>query len=569
MSSKISMTKPSFIICKYEDVGPTDCFESVGGKAIRIGMLYKGTENILSEHFKATKIYENKDSFVKNEDPSISNYIKGNSAPLELEDGKIAMIDLNSLEARWGITASKINSIAFMKSVDISKALGDLLITKFLKKANLQKLTAEDGSKPYQDINMTEVPTDDLFTSLDPNMKFENLTNSTSLFIQNFSNVVENLNPLQAEDLILPPMENEHKEKKEETKNRLDVTNKYSLEMSHISLSHDDDRGEEKDILKTDEELGHGSSKTVYNGAILNPLNGPKSAAIIRYTCADQEEKIREKGFKDRFNNKPGFIPTIEDGKDLIQPKLFTISDFELTDKSSLNQLGILNERLGILIDAARGIETMHTENVVHKDIKLDNILFEVKEGKNIGYISDLGLASDLNSKDSYTQESSLKGTPGSTAPEQRNKHTYTASDIWSLGMTLYKAIYGKEKEYIPLQAAIDLYKQLKKNRDGVDFDDFIKNIPNYDSFWEITAKVEKHLYPKSTSSYSKDLQTVYNNTRHSIKYKNIKTKYLFDLDDLIFQSTQLDPKLRIDISNFINLLEAAKRELEKHINMP
>ena len=81
----------------------------------------------------------------------------------------------------------------------------------------------------------------------------------------------------------------------------------------------------------------------------------------------------------------------------------------------------------------------MHTNNVLHRDIKSDNILFsldgEIK-------ITDLGFACSLDEK--RNQRKTKIGTPNWVAPEIVRGVMYDKSvDIWSYGCFAYELATG------------------------------------------------------------------------------------------------------------------------------
>jgi serine/threonine protein kinase len=95
--------------------------------------------------------------------------------------------------------------------------------------------------------------------------------------------------------------------------------------------------------------------------------------------------------------------------------------------------------RLGI--DVASAIGFAHREGVIHRDIKVDNILFD-DHGNAI--VADFGIARAVSNYVQQTGTNMVVGTPQYFSPEQaRGLPLDGRADIYSLGVTLYKAATG------------------------------------------------------------------------------------------------------------------------------
>lgn len=93
-----------------------------------------------------------------------------------------------------------------------------------------------------------------------------------------------------------------------------------------------------------------------------------------------------------------------------------------------------------IFFDVVLGLEFLHARNVIHRDIKLDNILLSDKFRAKI---ADFGI-SKINPPGNLLYEQC--GTPAYLAPEIIKNKGYTgfATDIWSLGVLLHTLLLGK-----------------------------------------------------------------------------------------------------------------------------
>lgn len=105
-------------------------------------------------------------------------------------------------------------------------------------------------------------------------------------------------------------------------------------------------------------------------------------------------------------------------------------------------------EALQIALAIAQVLEAAHRINLVHRDIKPENTFVDRTDDGPAVRVVDFGLAFIADATSSIgrmTEEGILGGTPAYMSPEQaRGKAVGPASDIYSLGCTLYELIAGR-----------------------------------------------------------------------------------------------------------------------------
>lgn len=98
-----------------------------------------------------------------------------------------------------------------------------------------------------------------------------------------------------------------------------------------------------------------------------------------------------------------------------------------------------IREAVGIAIQIAQGMEAAHANNIIHRDIKPQNIIIS-RDGKV--KVADFGIAK-APSTNTVTQ--SALGSVHYLSPEQaRGGYSDERSDIYSLGVTLYEMLCGQ-----------------------------------------------------------------------------------------------------------------------------
>lgn len=96
--------------------------------------------------------------------------------------------------------------------------------------------------------------------------------------------------------------------------------------------------------------------------------------------------------------------------------------------------------RIGMQLLAA--LRAAHRLGVVHRDVKPGNVLIG-QDGRAV--LADFGIARGVDGTTRTTTSGVLVGSPAYIAPERaRGERGGAASDLWSLGATLYTAVEGR-----------------------------------------------------------------------------------------------------------------------------
>ncbi|KAA6390816.1 MAG: putative Calcium/calmodulin-dependent protein kinase type 1 [Streblomastix strix] len=114
-----------------------------------------------------------------------------------------------------------------------------------------------------------------------------------------------------------------------------------------------------------------------------------------------------------------------------------------------------------IMLSLFQAIKYMHDRGIAHRDLKLDNILYENDSPQSPIKVSDFGLSRFIEEQQMM---SSCCGTPGYVAPEVLARRGYGPEcDLWSLGVIMYVLLCGFPPFYDENDAI--LYTQIQTGK--------------------------------------------------------------------------------------------------------
>lgn len=191
------------------------------------------------------------------------------------------------------------------------------------------------------------------------------------------------------------------------------------------------------------EKLGYGGMAMVYKATDFHVAQ--EVALKILHEQYSQDEEIIQ-----RFNREadifyqlkhPNIVPIISHGEH--EGKFYIAMDYmsggTLYDLFRTPEEVDSEFTIHILKQVASALDFAHTQGVIHRDLKLENILLE----NDTAYLTDFGIAFLIDAT-RLTSQQAIKGTPLYMSPEQALGLSVTNStDIYSLAVMAYLMTTG------------------------------------------------------------------------------------------------------------------------------
>jgi eukaryotic-like serine/threonine-protein kinase len=201
---------------------------------------------------------------------------------------------------------------------------------------------------------------------------------------------------------------------------------------------------------KLEAKLGSGGMSTVYLARDAT-LDRDVAVKVMHREMSEQEdqlERFRQEARAVAKLSHPNVVAVIDAGEDGGHPYIvFEYVEGE-TLKQRISRVGPLDtqDALAYAIEIARGLTVAHARNMVHRDIKPQNVLID-SEGR--AKLTDFGISRQLE-QDGMTATGRVLGTTDYVAPEQAmGRAVDPRSDVYSLGVVLYEMLTGQ----VPFQA--------------------------------------------------------------------------------------------------------------------
>lgn len=195
-------------------------------------------------------------------------------------------------------------------------------------------------------------------------------------------------------------------------------------------------------------ELGHGGMATVY---LANDSKHQRQVAIkvLRPDLAaalGPERFLREIRIAANLNH-PHILALFDSGEaeGFLYYVMPYIKGHTLRDRIDKEGELPINEAVRLIREVADALAFAHSQGVVHRDIKPDNVMLT----GNHAIVADFGIAkavSEATGRDKLTTAGVALGTPAYMSPEQAtaDPHVDHRADIYALGAMAYELLSGR-----------------------------------------------------------------------------------------------------------------------------
>ncbi|KRX05951.1 Protein kinase-like domain [Pseudocohnilembus persalinus] len=239
---------------------------------------------------------------------------------------------------------------------------------------------------------------------------------------------------------------------------------------------------------------------------ILSKINNNNVIGFVDYFEANQAEKTILS--KINNNNVIGFVDYFE-AKEICFLCIEYCNEGDLEDylKTKPGRRIPESEAVEYYKQILAGFQALHEQNILHRDLKLPNILKHNGELK----LADFGFSKEL--KDARQLTGTILGTPYTMAPEILEEKNYGLScDIYSLGVNFYQMVFGSYP--FDARSESELVKKIQGqlinfNKNGVkisrELQDLLSRMLKYNIKQRITMpEIWEHpLFEKQIQSYN------------------------------------------------------------------
>lgn len=202
------------------------------------------------------------------------------------------------------------------------------------------------------------------------------------------------------------------------------------------------------------QQIGEGGMGVVFMAEQIEPIHRQVALKIIkvgmdtRQVIARFEAERQALALMDHQNIALVLdAGTTEQGRPYFVMEL--VKGIPITEYCDTNHL-TPRERLDLFIPICRAIQHAHQKGIIHRDVKPNNVLVALYDGRPVPKVIDFGIAKAtqqrLTERTMFTALGQIVGTMEYMSPEQAEMNQLdidTRSDVYSLGVLLYELLTG------------------------------------------------------------------------------------------------------------------------------
>ncbi|MGH2832981.1 MAG: protein kinase domain-containing protein [Solirubrobacteraceae bacterium] len=286
---------------------------------------------------------------------------------------------------------------------------------------------------------------------------------------------------------------------------------------------------------RLEERIGSGGMSTVYRAfdTVLERSVAIKLMHRESASDSDQLERFRREARAVAQLSHPHIVTVIDAGDEDGTPYIVLEYVEGETLKAHIRREGPMDipQAVAYTIEIARALGAAHERQIVHRDVKPQNVLLSV-EGQ--AKITDFGIARTLTEQ-GLTADGRVLGTTDYVSPEQALGQAVTGqSDIYSLGVVLYEMLSGE----VPFTAETPVAVAMKQVRE---------EIPDVQVFRPEVSAATAAVVERATA---KDLQR---------RYPNIASM-IGDLEDVLAIETARSGHAASEVTSVLRTLPGPAR---------
>lgn len=273
------------------------------------------------------------------------------------------------------------------------------------------------------------------------------------------------------------------------------------------------------------EQYGRGGMGVVYRARQVG-LEREVAFKIMKVdpnSADDLEERFRQEARTAAMLEHTNIVPIYDYGthNDLIYVTMRLLTGGTLDERRQQLKTGrvTLSEADTLLRQLASALQYAHDRNVLHRDIKGSNILFDERKTP---YLVDFGLAKILGEVGNITTPGDMLGTPSHMAPEQwHDEELSPATDQYAIAVVMYEVLSGM----FPFKADTPMgYAMKHVNDTPPSLHTLVDGIPE-----ELAKVVEKGM-AKQAEDRHPSVTAFANEFSHAIPAGNVHTSGFFSL---------------------------------------